>query len=217
MLTRTGPLAVDLQRRVSWAIARKRGAAAPGGTGVAYETIPGVTTQTADSAFIRACRRQAVSRTPVWYMRQAGRSLPEYRSARAGRAMLEVLANPDLITEITLQPVRRYGVDAAILFSDIVVPLRAVGVGVDIQPGVGPVIDQPIRDESDIARLRDLEPPSVSFITTAVRALAAELGGTPLIGFAGGPFTLACYLVDGGPSKSFDRTKTLMDGTPGAL
>ena len=128
--------------------------------------------------------------------------------------MLDACANPDLITEITLQPVRRYGVDAAILFSDIVVPLRAVGVGVDIQPGVGPVIDQPIRDESDIARLRDLEPPSVSFITTAVRALAAELGGTPLIGFAGGPFTLACYLVDGGPSKSFDRTKTLMYGNP---
>jgi uroporphyrinogen decarboxylase len=173
-----------------------------------------VTPQTADSTFIRACRRQPVARTPVWYMRQAGRSLPEYRSARAGTAMLDACANPDLITEITLQPVRRYGVDAAILFSDIVVPLRAVGVGVDIQPGVGPVIDQPIRDESDIARLRDLEPPSVSFITTAVRALAAELGGTPLIGFAGGPFTLACYLVDGGPSKSFDRTKTLMYGNP---
>jgi uroporphyrinogen decarboxylase len=173
-----------------------------------------VTPQTADSTFIRACRRQPVARTPVWYMRQAGRSLPEYRSARAGTAMLDACANPDLITEITLQPVRRYGVDAAILFSDIVVPLRAVGVGVDIQPGVGPVIDQPIRDESDIARLRDLEPPSVSFITTAVRALAAELGGTPLIGFAGGPFTLACYLVDGGPSKSFDRTKSLMYGNP---
>jgi uroporphyrinogen decarboxylase len=173
-----------------------------------------VTPQTADSAFIRACRRQPVARTPVWYMRQAGRSLPEYRSARAGTAMLDACANPDLITEITLQPVRRYGVDAAILFSDIVVPLRAVGIGVDIRPGVGPVIDQPIRDESDIARLRDLEPPSVSFITTAVQALAAELGGTPLIGFAGGPFTLACYLVDGGPSKSFDRTKSLMYGNP---
>jgi uroporphyrinogen decarboxylase len=205
---------VDLQRRVSWAIARKRGAAAPGGTGVAYETIPGVTTQTADSAFIRACRRQAVSRTPVWYMRQAGRSLPEYRSARAGRAMLEVLANPDLITEITLQPVRRYGVDAAILFSDIVVPLRAVGIGVEIRPGIGPVIDQPVSGQRDLDRLPDLEPPAVQFITTAVRALVAELGGTPLIGFAGGPFTLACYLVEGGPSKTFDRTKSLMYGNP---
>ncbi len=129
-------------------------------------------------------------------------------------AMLDACANPDLITEITLQPVRRYGVDAAILFSDIVVPLRAVGIDVDIRPGVGPVIDQPIRDESDLVRLRDLEPPSVSFITEAVRALVGELGGTPLIGFAGGPFTLACYLVDGGPSKSFDRTKSLMYGNP---
>jgi uroporphyrinogen decarboxylase len=147
-------------------------------------------------------------------MRQAGRSLPEYRAARAGMAMLDACANPDLITEITLQPVRRYGVDAAILFSDIVVPLRAVGIDVDIRPGVGPVIDQPIRDESDLVRLRDLEPPSVSFITEAVRALVGELGGTPLIGFAGGPFTLACYLVDGGPSKSFDRTKSLMYGNP---
>ena len=129
-------------------------------------------------------------------------------------AMLDACANPDLITEITLQPVRRYGVDAAILFSDIVVPLRAVGIDVDIRPGVGPVIDQPIRDESDLVRLRDLEPPSVSFITEAVRALVGELGGTPLIGFAGGPFTLACYLVDGAPSKSFDRTKSLMYGNP---
>src|ERR1022692_2599443 len=113
-------------------------------------------------------------------MRQAGRSLPEYRSARAGRAMLEVLANPDLITEITLQPVRRYGVDAAILFSDIVVPLRAVGIGVEIRPGIGPVIDQPVSGQRDLDRLPDLEPPAVQFITTAVRALVAELGGTPL-------------------------------------
>jgi uroporphyrinogen decarboxylase len=181
---------------------------------VAYETIPGVTTQTADSAFIRACRRQPVSRIPVWYMRQAGRALPEYRSARAGRPMLDVLANPDLITEITLQPVRRYGVDAAILFSDIVVPLHALGVGVEIRPGIGPVIDQPISGQRDLDRLPDLEPPAVQFITAAVKALTAELGGTPLIGFAGGPFTLACYLVEGGPSKSFDRTKSLMYGNP---
>ena len=96
-----------------------------------------MTSQTADSAFIRACRRQPVSHAPVWYMRQAGRSLPEYRESRAGTAMLEACASPDLITEITLQPVRRYGVDAAILFSDIVVPLRAVGIGVDIRPASG--------------------------------------------------------------------------------
>lgn len=128
--------------------------------------------------------------------------------------MLDACSNPDLITEITLQPVRRYGVDAAIIFSDIVVPLRGVGVGVDIQPGVGPVVDQPIADHRDVARLRDLEPSDVAFITKAVHTLVAELGGVPLIGFAGGPFTLACYLVDGGPSKSFDRTKALMYGNP---
>jgi uroporphyrinogen decarboxylase len=181
---------------------------------VICETIPGVTSSTADSAFIRACRRQPVSHAPVWYMRQAGRSLPEYRASRAGTAMLDACSNPDLIAEITLQPVRRYGVDAAILFSDIVVPLRAVGVGVDIRPGVGPVVDRPVTGHADLARLRDLDPSDVAFIAKAVAGLAGELGGVPLIGFAGGPFTLACYLVDGGPSKSFDRTKALMYGDP---
>jgi len=147
-------------------------------------------------------------------MRQAGRSLPEYRAARAGTAMLDACATPDLITEFTLQPMRRYAVDAAILFSDIVVPLRAVGLGIDIRPGVGPIIEQPIREERDLQRLRRLEPGDVPFVTEAVGTLVAELGATPLIGFAGGPFTLASYLVDGGPSKSFDKTKSLMYGNP---
>jgi uroporphyrinogen decarboxylase len=147
-------------------------------------------------------------------MRQAGRSLPEYRASRAGVAMLDACTRPELITEITLQPVRRYGVDAAILFSDIVVPLRAIGVGVEISPGVGPVIEKPVRDDADIAGLRDLEPTDVPFVSQAVGMLAAELGGTPLIGFAGGPFTLACYLIEGGPSKHFDRTRALMYGNP---
>jgi uroporphyrinogen decarboxylase len=145
-------------------------------------------------------------------MRQAGRSLPEYRAARAGTAMLEACAIPSLITEFTLQPLRRYDVDAAILFSDIVVPLRAIGVGVDIKPGIGPVVEEPIRQQQDLLRLRALEPGDVPFITEAVTSLVAELGATPLIGFAGGPFTLASYLVDGGPSKSFDKTKSLMYG-----
>src|SRR5215813_2678398 len=178
------------------------------------ETIPGVNTQTADSAFIRACRRQPTSRVPVWYMRQAGRSLPEYRAARGGTAMLDACSNPELITEITLQPVRRYGVDAAILFSDIVLPLRAAGLEIDIRPGVGPLIDKPFRDESDVARLHDLQPGDVDYVSQAVRMLTSELGATPLIGFAGGPFTLACYLVDGGPSKTFDQTRALMYGNP---
>jgi uroporphyrinogen decarboxylase len=147
-------------------------------------------------------------------MRQAGRSLPEYRALRTGTAMLQALSTPDLITEITLQPVRRYGVDAAIFFSDIVVPLRAIGVGIDIKPGVGPVVDHPIRSAAHLEVLRPLAPGDVPYIAEAVANLTTELGATPLIGFAGGPFTLACYLVDGGPSKNFEVTKSLMYGQP---
>jgi uroporphyrinogen decarboxylase len=163
---------------------------------------------------VLACRRKQVPYTPVWYMRQAGRALPEYRALRTGMAMLDACATPDLIAEITLQPVRRYGVDAAIFFSDIVVPLRAIGVGVDIKPGVGPVVDHPIRTAADLDVLRPLVPDDVPFVTEAVANLTTELGSTPLIGFAGGPFTLACYLVDGGPSKNFELTKSLMYGQP---
>jgi uroporphyrinogen decarboxylase len=155
-----------------------------------------------------------VSHAPVWYMRQAGRSLPEYRAVRAGIAMLDACADAEMITEITLQPVRRYGVDAAIVFSDIVVPLRAVGVNVDIRPGIGPVIEKPVASAADVAGLRDLDASDVSFLSQAIGMLTAELGGTPLIGFAGGPFTLACYLIEGGPSKNFDRTRSLMYGDP---
>ncbi|HXW43496.1 MAG TPA: uroporphyrinogen decarboxylase [Streptosporangiaceae bacterium] len=167
-----------------------------------------------DAPFLRACRRQPVAHTPVWYMRQAGRALPEYRKVRANMPMLKACSTPDLITEITLQPVRRYQVDAAILFSDIVVPLRAIGLGIDIKPGVGPVVDKPIRSRDDLGRLRALEPGDVPFVTEAITNLTAELGGTPLIGFAGGPFTLASYLVDGGPSKNFEVTKSLMYSDP---
>ncbi len=173
-----------------------------------------VTSPTAESGFLRACRRQAVERTPVWYMRQAGRSLPEYRASRAGLAMLDACSTPDLITEITLQPMRRYDVDAAIFFSDIVVPLRAIGVGIDIKPGVGPVMDSPIRSAADMAVLRPLEPADVPYVTEAVGNLVRELGPKPLIGFAGGPFTLASYLLDGGPSKNFEVTKSVMYGQP---
>jgi uroporphyrinogen decarboxylase len=147
-------------------------------------------------------------------MRQAGRALPEYRALRGGIAMLDACSNAEMITEITLQPVRRYGVDAAIVFSDIVVPLRAVGVKLDIRPGVGPVIEEPVANAADVAGLRDLDASDVSFLSEAIGMLTAELGGTPLIGFAGGPFTLACYLIEGGPSKNFDRTRSLMYGEP---
>ena len=152
--------------------------------------------------------------TPVWFMRQAGRSLPEYRRVRAGTAMLESCTRPDLVTEITLQPLRRYDVDAAILFSDIVVPLRAIGVDVDIKPGVGPVVERPFRTTDDIERLRPLEPDDVPYISEAVKSLVGELGGKPLIGFAGAPFTLASYLIEGGPSKNHDRTRAMMYGNP---
>ena len=152
--------------------------------------------------------------TPVWFMRQAGRSLPEYRKLREGVAMLDSCMRPDLITEITLQPVRRYGVDAAIFFSDIVLPLKAVGVDLDIKPGVGPVVAQPVRTLADVAAIPDLTPEHVPYITEAVRTLVAELGATPLIGFAGAPFTVASYLVEGGPSKEHALTKAMMYGAP---
>jgi uroporphyrinogen decarboxylase len=170
--------------------------------------------QTAASPFPRACRNEPVPHTPVWFMRQAGRSLPEYLKLREGIPMLESCTRPELITEITLQPVRRHGVDAAVYFSDIVVPLKAIGVDLDIKPGVGPVIADPIRTRQDLARLRDLEPSDVGYVTEAVGMLTAELGATPLIGFTGAPFTLASYLVEGGPSRNLERTKAMMYGDP---
>ncbi|MCF1507697.1 uroporphyrinogen decarboxylase [Streptomyces glomeratus] len=174
----------------------------------------GQPTATYDSAFLKACRREPVPHTPVWFMRQAGRSLPEYRKVREGIPMLESCMRPELVTEITLQPVRRHGVDAAIYFSDIVVPLKAIGVDLDIKPGVGPVVAHPIRSRADLAQLRDLTPEDVSYVTEAIRLLTAELGATPLIGFAGAPFTLASYLIEGGPSRTYEHTKALMHGDP---
>jgi len=171
-----------------------------------------------NSAFLKAVRGEAVPHTPVWFMRQAGRSLPEYLAVREGTGMLESCMDADLVTEITLQPVRRYGVDAAIFFSDIVLPLKAVGVDLDIKPGVGPVVASPVRTLADVEAIPDLTPDDVPFITAAVRSLVGELaginGGTPLIGFAGAPFTVASYLVEGGPSKEHAKTKALMFGAP---
>jgi uroporphyrinogen decarboxylase len=167
-----------------------------------------------DSAFVRAARGETVPHTPVWFMRQAGRSLPEYLKIREGVGMLESCMRPDLVTEITLQPVRRYGVDAAIFFSDIVLPLKAVGVDLDIVPGIGPVVASPVRTLADVAAIPDLTPEHVPFITKAVQQLVGELGATPLIGFAGAPFTVASYLVEGGPSKEHAKTKAMMYGAP---
>ncbi|WP_433344049.1 uroporphyrinogen decarboxylase [Streptomyces sp. CA-253872] len=167
-----------------------------------------------DSVFLKACRREAVPYTPVWFMRQAGRSLPEYLKVREGIPMLESCTRPELVAEITMQPVLRHKVDAAVYFSDIVVPLKAIGIDLDIKPGVGPVVADPVRTAADLARLRPLVPEDVSYVTEAVRLLTAELGATPLIGFAGAPFTLASYLVEGGPSRNHERTKALMYGQP---
>ncbi len=147
-------------------------------------------------------------------MRQAGRSLPEYRELRAGIGMLESCFDPELVCEITMQPVRRHGVDAAILFSDIVVPLKAAGIDLDIVPGVGPVIANPVRSVDDVRALPRLRREEVGAVTDGVRLLLDELGETPLIGFAGAPFTLASYLVEGGPSRHHERTKALMLGDP---
>ncbi|WP_281275942.1 uroporphyrinogen decarboxylase [Thermomonospora umbrina] len=163
---------------------------------------------------MKACRREPVPYTPVWFMRQAGRSLPEYLRLREGVPMLEACARPDMIVEITMQPLRRYAVDAAIFFSDIMVPLKAIGVDLDIKPGVGPVVADPIRDRSGAAVLRRLSPDDVPYVTEAIGGLVGELGATPLIGFSGAPFTLASYLIEGGPSKNHDHTKAMMYGDP---
>jgi uroporphyrinogen decarboxylase len=166
-----------------------------------------------NAPLLMAARRRP-GPTPVWFMRQAGRALPEYRKLREGVAMLDSCRDPDLTVEITLQPVRRFGVDAAIFFSDIVVPLSAVGIDLDIVPGTGPVIAEPVRDRAAVAAIRPLEPSDVPYTTESVSRLVEELGATPLIGFAGAPFTLASYLIEGGPSRTYAHTKALMYGEP---
>ncbi len=168
----------------------------------------------AGSPFLAACRGEPHGPTPVWFMRQAGRSLPEYRRARGGGSILEAIADPELSAELTLQPVRRYGVDAAILYSDIVVPVAAIGFGVDVRPGVGPVVDEPFRSRTDLERLRPLEPElDTPHVLETVRILAEE-SPVPVIGFAGAPFTVASYLIEGAPTRTYGRTKALMLGDP---
>jgi uroporphyrinogen decarboxylase len=170
----------------------------------------------ADAPFLVACRNLPTSHVPVWFMRQAGRSLPEYRAIRGTGSILDAVRDPDLATEVTLQPVRRYGVDAAILYSDIVVPVAAMGFGVDVVAGVGPVVERPFRDAGDLDRLGMFDPEvHCPWVQETVRAAVGELGDdTPLIGFAGAPFTVASYLVEGGPSRTLARTKALMLGDP---
>jgi uroporphyrinogen decarboxylase len=163
-----------------------------------------------ESPYLAAVTGRKPSRVPVWFMRQAGRSLPEYRALRQGYSMLAACFEPELVCEITLQPIRRHHPDAAILFSDIVVPLRAAGVDLDIVPDVGPVIAHPIRTSADIDALKPFERQSIQPVCDAVSLLVAALGDVPLIGFAGAPFTMASYLVEGGPSRNHARTKAMM-------
>ena len=160
-----------------------------------------------------ACGRTP-SRTPVWFMRQAGRSLPEYREVREGIPMLDSCFMPELLAEITLQPVRRHDVDAAILFSDIVVPLKAAGVDVEIVPGRGPVMGEAVRTRSDVEKLPVLDS-EVAAVADGIRIILDELSDTQaLIGFVGAPFTLATYLIEGGPSKNHEKTKAMMHADP---
>ncbi|WP_304528514.1 uroporphyrinogen decarboxylase family protein, partial [Mycobacterium sp. E2462] len=163
-----------------------------------------------ESPYLAAVTGRKPSRVPVWFMRQAGRSLPEYRALRAQTDMLSACFDAALVCEITLQPVRRHGVDAAILFSDIVVPLLGAGVDLDIVAGVGPVIASPVRTAADVDGLKPLDGQRVAPVADAVALLVAALGDVPLIGFAGAPFTLASYLIEGGPSRHHARTKAMM-------
>jgi uroporphyrinogen decarboxylase len=159
--------------------------------------------------FLAAARGERSSHTPVWFMRQAGRSLPEYRKIRGEGSILEAIKQPELAAEFTLQPVRRHNVDAAVLYSDIVVPPHAVGFGIDVAPGTGPVASQPLRTRDDFARLRPLEASDISYVVDTVKILASELT-VPLLAFAGAPFTVASYLIEGRPSKTYQNTKYLM-------
>ncbi|ARJ04013.1 uroporphyrinogen decarboxylase [Cnuibacter physcomitrellae] len=177
---------------------------------------PLATGRTASSRLVSAYRGVRGDVTPVWFMRQAGRSLPEYRELRVGTRMLDACLDPALASEITLQPVRRHGVDAGIFFSDIVIPLKLAGVAVEIEPGRGPVFAAPVRTSADVAALPDPADADFSAIAEGVARTVAQLGDTPLIGFAGAPFTIAAYLVEGGPSKDHIRARTLMHSDPDA-
>jgi uroporphyrinogen decarboxylase len=161
--------------------------------------------------FVAAARGRPTPKTPVWFMRQAGRSLPEYRSVRGDGSILDAIKRPELAAEITLQPVRRYGVDVAVLFSDIVVPAHAAGFGIDVAPGSGPVAESPIRSRSDVDRLHPLEPDDIPYVAETVTTVSRELGAdTPVLAFAGAPFTVASYLIEGRPSRTYEHTKALM-------
>jgi uroporphyrinogen decarboxylase len=165
--------------------------------------------------FVRACRLEAVDATPVWFMRQAGRSFAAYRQLRERHGILELAKDPALCAEVTLMPVRELGVDAAVMFADIMLPLEPMGVGLRIEPEVGPIIDRPIRSAVDVAALEPFDPAGVSFTLEAIRLVKRELDGRAgVIGFSGAPFTLACYLIEGRPSRDYTTAKAFMFRDP---
>ncbi|HEY8868112.1 MAG TPA: uroporphyrinogen decarboxylase [Candidatus Limnocylindrales bacterium] len=165
--------------------------------------------------FLRACRHEPVDATPVWFMRQAGRSFKAYRALRERYGILELAKTPELCAEVTLMPVRDLGVDAAVMFADIMLPLEPMGVGLRIEPEVGPIIDRPIRSAADVAALRPFDPADVTFTLDAIRIVRRELDGRAgVIGFSGAPFTLACYLIEGSPSREFATAKAFMYREP---
>jgi uroporphyrinogen decarboxylase len=167
--------------------------------------------------FLRACRREPVDATPVWFMRQAGRSFPAYRALRERYGILELAKTPELCAEVTLMPVSELGVDAAVMFADIMLPLEPMGVGLRIEPEVGPIIDRPLRSAADVDGLRSFHPESVGFTLEAIRLVGRELDGkAAVIGFSGAPFTLACYVIEGRPSRDFAKAKAFMYREPAA-
>ncbi|MEZ5381970.1 MAG: uroporphyrinogen decarboxylase [Microthrixaceae bacterium] len=173
-------------------------------------TSPDTASPAAPGPFLQAALGGCPDRVPVWFMRQAGRALPEYRAVRGDGSIIDAIADVERATEITLQPVRRYGVDAAVLYSDIVTPAHAIGVGVDVVPGVGPVVERPFRSRADLARLRPLDPEAdTPYVLETIRNVVGATD-VPLIGFAGAPFTVASYLIEGRPSRTYGATKALM-------
>lgn len=165
--------------------------------------------------FLRGCRREPVDVTPVWFMRQAGRYMPEYRAIREKHSLLEICYQPELAAEVTLQPVRALGVDAAILFADILLPVIPLGLGLEFAKGEGPVIARPVRTLEDVAAMRPVDVErDLGYVMEAIRILLGELKGTPLIGFCGAPFTVASYIIEGRSSREFLKTKTMMYSAP---
>ncbi len=168
-----------------------------------------------ESTFLDACDRRETDHTPVWFMRQAGRYLPSYRKLRAEKGILEIARDPELASEVTVDPVRQLGVDAAVMFADIMLPLEGVGVKFRIEENLGPVIENPVRTRSDVDALGDIDPErDVGYVMKTIEKAVEKLDGTPLVGFSGAPFTLASYLIEGSPSREFQRTKAMMYTDP---